>query len=239
MYYRVEDKYIVYEDQIAYLRSRLSEIMERDVHTRDKSYLVRSVYFDDLRDNAVFENESGVDDRTKFRIRSYNADDSYIMLEEKRKKNGYTHKKSARISKEAVTGLINNPSVTQAPRASEYLKGEDGFLFRRLYANMLTSLMHPVTIVEYEREAFVDRNGNVRITFDRNIGASDLVGRFFEKDIYAVPTMEKGAHVLEVKYDEFLPDYIRKMVDFGSLQKCAFSKYYYARTIKEGNGDYL
>ena len=51
--------------------------------------------------------------------------------------------------------------------------------------------------------------------------------------------MEAGAHVLEVKYDELLPDYIRKIIDFGSLQRCVFSKYYYARQISEGNGDIL
>ena len=80
---------------------------------------------------------------------------------------------------------------------------------------------------------------NKRITFDKNIGVSRDVGRFFDRDIHAIPTMETGAHILEVKYDELLPDYIRKIVDFGSLHKTAFSKYYYARQIKEGNGDIL
>ena len=97
---------------------------------------------------------------------------------------------------------------------------------------MNSRLLHPVNIVEYEREAFVEKNGNVRITFDRNIGASRDVKRFFEKDIYAVPVLQPGAHILEVKYDELLPDYIRKIIDFGSLQKSSFSKYYYARQIK-------
>ena len=239
MYYRVEDKYIVYEDQIAYLRERLKDIMERDSHSRGGSYLIRSIYFDDMKNSALYEIESGIDDRSKIRIRSYNADDSFIRLEEKRKKSGFTHKESVMISKETVRSLIERPSLAQAHQASRSLLNEDGFLFRRVYASMNTRLLHPVNIVEYEREAFVEKNGNVRITFDRNIGASTDVSRFFDKSIEAVPTMDAGAHVLEVKYDELLPDYIRKIIDFGSLQRCAFSKYYYARQINEGNGDIL
>ena len=232
MYYRVEDKYIVYEDQIAYLRERLKDIMERDSHSRGGSYLIRSIYFDDMKNSALYEIESGIDDRSKIRIRSYNTDDSFIRLEEKRKK-------SVMISKETVRSLIERPSLAQAHQASRNLLNEDGFLFRKVFASMNSRLLHPVNIVEYEREAFVEKNGNVRITFDKNIGASTDVSRFFDKSIEAVPTMDAGAHVLEVKYDELLPDYIRKIIDFGSLQRCAFSKYYYARQINEGNGDIL
>ena len=239
MYYRVEDKYIVYEDQIAYLRERLKDLMVRDANSIGGSYLIRSVYFDDKSDSSVYEIESGIDDRSKIRIRSYNADDSFIRLEEKTKKSGFTHKQSARISGETVRGLIEHPSVAEAYMASRYLLNEDGFLFRKVFAAMNSRLLHPVNIVEYEREAFVEKNGNVRITFDRNIGASTDVGSFFDKNIRAVPAMEAGAHVLEVKYDELLPDYIRKIIDFGSLQRCAFSKYYYARQIDERNGDIL
>ena len=98
MYYRVEDKYIVYEDQIAYFRERLKDLMVRDEHSRNGSYLIRSIYFDDKQDSALYEIESGIDDRTKIRIRNYNCDDSFIRLEEKSKKSGFTHKKSVMIS---------------------------------------------------------------------------------------------------------------------------------------------
>ncbi len=239
MYYRVEDKYIVYEDQIAYIRERLRNVMQMDRHSKDGSYLIRSIYFDDMQDSALYENESGVDERSKYRIRNYNCGQTLIKLEEKSKKKGYTHKRGVPISKDIVTGIIEHPLAVQAPIAASYLRGEKRVLSKKLYAAMNVKLMHPVVIVEYEREAFVEKSGNVRITLDRNIGASTEIGRFFEKDIYAVPTMEKGAHVLEVKYDELLPDYIRNLIDIGSLQKCAFSKYYYARQINEGNGVYL
>ncbi len=240
MYYRVEDKYLIYEDQIAYLRMRLSELMERDVHGISGSYLIRSVYFDDLYDSALLENEAGTDLRSKFRIRSYDRDDSFIRLEEKSKKNGFTHKEDAVMRKETAAALLYGAGkMPGAPVDCSCLLAEEGFLFKKLYVQMNTRLLHPVTIVEYEREAYVDKCGNVRITFDRNIGASGLIERFFEKDIYAVPVLEKGLHVLEVKYDEFLPDVIRRIIDTGSLQRTAFSKYTMARIWREQNGECL
>ena len=239
MFYRVEDKYIVYEDQIAYLRQRLKEFMQRDSHSKKGGYLIRSIYFDDMFDSSMEENETGVDNKVKIRIRNYNVDDSFIRLEEKSKKAGYTHKETAVISKSTVLDLISGASKAAAPVSSGCLLREEGFLFQKLFVLMNTRMLHPVTIVEYEREAFVEKSGNVRITFDRNVGASDQVDRFFEKDIFAVPLMEQGAHLLEVKYDELLPDHVKRIIDMGSLQRSAFSKYYYARNINERNGVFL
>ncbi len=240
MFYRVEDKYIIYEDQIAYLKSALAGVMEVDSNGSDKGYLIRSIYFDDYNNSALNENYAGVDERSKFRIRSYDRDDSFIRLEEKSKRRGLTHKEMAVIQKETVDSLIQNGnSIYDAAAVSGCLLKEPEYLCRKLYCNMNTALLHPVTIVEYERYAFINRAGNVRITFDTNIGASPYVERFFEKDILALPVMEKGAHVLEVKYDELLPDHIRKIIDTGHFQKTAYSKYTMSRQIYEQIGDIL
>ena len=239
MYYRVEDKYFIYEDQIAYLTNRLKEIMDYDEHSSGGGYLIRSVYFDDADDSALLENEAGVDEREKFRIRTYERDDTFIRLEEKSKKSGLTHKESAVIGKDTVDCLLKDCSAARAAINSECLLKENGFLFKKLYAKMNTSLLHPVTIVEYERQAFVEKVGNVRITFDKNIGASEYVDRFFENDVYARPVLPQGAHILEVKYDEFLPEYIQQILEIGSLQRTAFSKYTMARRNYEQIGELL
>ena len=240
MYYRVEDKYIIYEDQISYLTSRLKEIMAYDAHSQSGGYLIRSVYFDDLHDSALFENEGGVDEREKFRIRTYEGDDTFIRLEEKSKKSGFTHKESVVIGKDTVSCLLEDgASPHRAALNSAVLLREDGFLFKKLYVRMNTGFLHPVTIVEYERLAFVEKTGNVRITFDMNIGASEYVDRFFEKDVYSRPVQETGAHILEVKYDELLPEYIQNVLDIGSLQRTAFSKYTMARRNYEQIGELL
>ena len=63
--------------------------------------------------------------------------------------------------------------------------------------------------------------------------------RFFEKDVCARPVLPSGAHILEVKYDEFLPEYIQQVLEIGSLQRTAFSKYTMARRNYEQIGELL
>ena len=89
------------------------------------------------------------------------------------------------------------------------------------------SLMRPKAIIEYERTAFVYPAGNVRITFDRNIMASRFCSAFFQDSVPEMtPVLPTGMHVLEVKYDEFLPDAIAGALELGNLRRTAFSKYY-------------
>ncbi|MCR4788264.1 MAG: polyphosphate polymerase domain-containing protein [Lachnospiraceae bacterium] len=227
--YRIENKYIVYEDDIAFIKSRLAGLMQPDAHNMEGTYLVRSLYFDDMDDSAYFQNEAGVDNRSKIRLRSYDNDDSYMILEEKIKKSGFTKKDSTKIDRETAENLVKCRDLYASLRASVAIKNKEDFLFKKLYCNMNTMLVHPTVIVEYERYAFIERAGNVRITFDMNIGAGGRTDRFFEENILAIPVMEQGAHIMEIKYDELLPDHIKKAIDLGRLKKLSFSKYYYAR----------
>ena len=46
------------------------------------------------------------------------------------------------------------------------------------------------------------------------------------------PIQSKGQHVLEVKYDEFIPDYIAQVLELGNLNRTAFSKFYLGELLK-------
>lgn len=89
--------------------------------------------------------------------------------------------------------------------------------------------MRAKTIVEYERIPFVYQNGNVRITFDSNITSSLQTDRFFEKDTLRYPVLARGQLLMEVKFDEYLPTFIRNHMEIGRLQQTSFSKYYLGR----------
>ena len=69
----------------------------------------------------------------------------------------------------------------------------------------------------------------MRITLDENIVSSSQTERFLEGDFARRPIMPPGRHVLEVKYDEFLPDPIRQVLQLETLQRTSFSKYYLCR----------
>lgn len=220
MLYRVEDKYIVNEAQIAYLKERLKEFVSLDPHMKGDSYLIRSIYFDNMYDSYVEDVERGVNNREKFRIRTYDNDSNLIKLELKSKTNSKTNKKAEAISRDMVDSIVKG-GVDFDP--------EWPFLIKKWWSEYQVQRLKPVNIVEYERTAYVESNGNVRITFDRNISYSNEVDRFFEDNIHAIPALPAGEHILEIKYDEFLPDYFRAILGETRLQRTSFSKYYYSR----------
>lgn len=221
MEYRHELKFMVSDLTIEKLRYRLAPFMENDEHQQGDFYTIRSLYFDDYFDSCLGENLAGTDDRFKYRIRFYRGNLDYINLEKKYKKRGMTKKESESLD-------IN--------QVKSYLAGgydeTNGRLTTELLAANLKSGMQPKCIVEYDRCAFVEPAGNVRITFDMNLRGSTEVERFLDNDVeFALPVMNPGIHILEVKYDEFLPRHILQLVDINNLQRQSFSKYAIVREV--------
>ena len=102
-------------------------------------------------------------------------------------------------------------------------------VLRKLTLQMLTRRMRPVVIVEYERIPYVYKNGNVRVTLDMNVSSSTSIGSFLDEQIPKRPIMPLGQQLLEVKFDEYLPDFIHHNLDLNSLSQTAYSKYYLCR----------
>ena len=102
-------------------------------------------------------------------------------------------------------------------------------VLQKLCLLMRTRLMRPKVIVEYVRVPYIYSNGNVRITLDTNISSSNRTDLFLEEQIPLRPVLEAGQHVLEVKYDEYLPDFIYHTAHMANLRQTAFSKYYLCR----------
>lgn len=230
MEYRVENKYLVTDADMVVIRHRLNSVMQTDEHQTDDCYEIRSVYFDDLFDSCIQDNESGIDVRKKYRIRTYDTVGSPIKLEIKEKTHGLTKKTSCNISKEEWESISKGDKELQfgakAPMNELILQGK-------------VSRMSPKVLIAYERSAFVYRTGNVRVTFDRNIMASkEVYDLLSEKVDGLVPVLPKGMHILEVKYDELLPDIIAKQLEIGKLRKTSFSKYYLGRMAVNGRWVY-
>lgn len=220
--YRNEIKYLATEEQIEILRYRVQEILDLDSHTKDNGiYTIRSLYFDDYFNSCMKANENGTDPREKFRMRIYNGMDKNIKLELKGKRNGKTYKESCPLTKEQCISLMHN----SIPKEYEQFPQ----LLQKLILKMKVTLMEPKIIIEYQRMPYIYELGNVRITFDMNVSSSNKVTSFLEKDIQCRPIMKPGYHIVEVKYDEFIPDYIYKALQIEGLQYTAFSKYYYGR----------
>jgi len=217
--FRHEFKYLCTDAQLAILKTRLLGLMEKDSHVGSNGvYLIKSLYFDDYNDRCFWENEDGVTPREKYRIRIYDNSPTRISLECKRKECDKIHKTSCRLTIEQFEYLAYGKGQFSLPP-----------LAQKLQILRMTTGMVPKVIVEYERTPYVYKNGNVRITFDRNITSSSEVNRFFEKDIKKRPILPAGMQLLEVKYDEYLPDPIYQALMLDNMQLTNFSKYYLCR----------
>ncbi|MDO5557960.1 MAG: polyphosphate polymerase domain-containing protein [Oscillospiraceae bacterium] len=217
--YRHELKYdIDYSDYLA-LCSRLKHVMHSDKNAgSDGKYLIKSIYFDNYKDKALIEKISGVPKREKFRIRWYNNDLSYVTLEKKMKISSLTMKVDARWS-EAELRLFLSGDYS-------WMLSHETSLTRELYVKMKTQLIRPRVIVSYLREPLVYGPGNVRVTFDSNICSSLYTRNFLDPQATAIDVTDRPGHaILEVKYDDYLPDIISCMIQSDDCRQQAFSKY--------------
>jgi len=227
--YRHEYKYVCDAMQNAVLKTRARAILKRDEHVGfDGFYRIRSLYFDDLEDRCYYENEGGIGERDKYRIRIYNNSPDRISLECKRKENDKVHKTSCLLTPMQYEALVSGRPVDAAKPLPE--------LAQRLSVLEQCRGMAPKIIVSYDRTPYVYRYGNVRVTFDCNIASSPQTGNFFGECAARRQILPTGQQLLEVKYDEYLPDPIYHALSLANMQRIKFSKYYLCRKYGRSGG---
>lgn len=215
--YRQELKYRVSRADRELLLRRLSAVLRPDVHGKNGVYTVRTLYFDTVYDDALRDSLAGVSDKVKFRLRMYNADDSFLRLEKKVKEGGGGYKIGARLSREACENLIRGDGA--------FLAGADDPFLAECYAKWRDGGLRAKEIISYTRAAFGCAEGNVRITVDSDIRACRFPDAFFAPKLGGAPVTAEDVCVLEVKFDRFLPDYIPHLIGIGDRERQAFSKF--------------
>ena len=198
------------------IRARLRALTEPDPHAIDGKYLIRSLYFDNAGDKALREKIDGINMREKFRIRYYNYDTSVIHLEKKSKRNGLGSKFSVDLTAEEAQSIVEGKL--------DWMMESGRPLVQELYCKMRYQGLLPRTIVDYTREPFVYRPGNVRVTFDYDLRTGMRQTDFLNPDCVMIPAGDAPI-ILEVKWDDFLPSIIRDCVQTPGRRVTAFSKY--------------
>ena len=224
--YRVEDKFECSMQDFLLLEKRIEKVLKRDVNQRNGSgYTVTSLYFDDLNDSNYRDTIEGSSIRKKYRIRIYNHSFDTIKLEVKEKKYSRILKRACPITKEEMELLIAGKCISDTHKTLE----NPITLFNTA---IQTKGLRPKVIVEYDRDAYIFKPGNVRITFDKEIRASRQIEAWGKKEIYFDPLREAN-HILEVKYDEYMPEFILQMLENGNMRQTSYSKYRLCRERKE------
>lgn len=215
--YRHEWKYFIDTAQKAVICQRLDSFLQLDRYALDGGYMIRSLYFDDYFHTAYEEKDAGVLERKKYRIRIYNCSDSSIKLERKKKFGSYIFKEDAPLTRNEVCKIIDGDY--------DFLLHSPYPLCREFYFECVSHVLRPRTIVDYEREPWILDAGTVRVTFDMDVRAA--VGSFdiFDSTLPTISVLDPGKCIMEVKYTEFLPRFVRDILPDRASEFTAASKY--------------
>lgn len=220
--FRHELKYFINLHDHIILSNKLKSLMERDSYAdQSGNYHIRSLYFDDYNDTALYEKQIGALSRKKYRIRIYNLQENVIKLEKKCRIGQYINKSTLSLSSDNFSQIKTNDY--------SFLKSIDNPLAREFYNDLVHKLYRPKVIVDYIREAFTLPYNNIRITFDKYLSTGLENTNLFDKNLPVLKAIDEPLFILEVKYSNFFPDYLKSILQFNSGPKMAISKYAYCR----------
>ena len=220
---RVEMKYLLDARQTAFLRRSLEGHMEVDAFGLTT---IASLYYDTPNYRLVRASLEKPEYKEKLRLRSYGlaSDTSPVYLELKRKCGGVVYKRRVQ---------------TTVPRAEGFFRGtgdlcEEGQIrreiesFSRYYAEL-----RPACLILYDREAFFQPEGDLRLTLDRapRYRMEDLDLR---SSLEGKPLLPAGSTILELKVQGAIPLWLASILSQGRIRKTSFSKYgeAYARMLR-------
>ena len=218
---REEKKFLISLEEFRNKSHYLDDLMIQDEHNGTHGYIIRSLYFDTVYDEDFFEKLDGVETRRKIRLRVYDPKHDFAMLEMKQKQGASQKKRSLRMSKKDAEELIKG-------RYDVLIDYQEDFA-RECYALMQCKCYRPKTIVQYNRKAYIAKENKIRITFDNNIVATETNFDLFSENLVMYPVLDKYNVVLEVKFNGFLLEYIRKFINDINKSELSVSKYALAR----------
>ncbi|MEK4083322.1 polyphosphate polymerase domain-containing protein [Psychrobacillus sp. FSL K6-1415] len=220
--FRHELKYYLHIFDYLSLRQKVSSVLTIDKNSQThEGYGIRSLYFDGIHNHSLYDKNNGVFNREKYRIRIYNGSDKKISLERKSKFGDFISKESAPVTRAEYDAILKGNI--------DVLSGKDQPLIKEFYAALKYRNFLPTVIVDYVREAYVYELGNVRITFDKKMSAGVNTIDLFDPNLMLEEPLLPEQTILEVKFDQFLPDNIRQLVQPERFVRSAISKYVICR----------
>lgn len=242
MKYRYERKYLVNNKDMLSLRDRLSSFVRPDVFANKNKeghpeYTVRSIYFDSPTLTSLLDKNEGIRERKKLRIRGYDqqTENSKVFLEIKRKLGNRILKNRSLIPFSCLDEILEfglDEHMEEIFKTSKHKEDAIRFLYQKSKQHQT-----PVNLIVYDREPYHGKfNGDVRITFDKNIRSRlnpSLQDLFSNVDLSYV---WEEHFILEIKYYEPpMPLWAKSIVSDFKLQSEALSKYvegYYCKNLK-------
>lgn len=214
---RNELKYYINYTDYNVLFNILKEHLAQDENAIRTEGYIRSLYFDNIFDSAFEEKQAGTLNRKKHRLRIYDLSTDKVKFEIKNKFNNQIFKETAFISREdAIKVQSGNYEV---------LLNYNNPILNKAYGEFKRSPYRPVAIIEYTREAFMFHLNDTRVTFDKHVKATSEKLNIFDQTQLMKPLLKQGILILEVKYNNYLPVWIKKLIQIPRFERSAISKY--------------
>lgn len=227
---RLEYKYLVRNEHLSRFRSMIRPFVYSDGYASDgeiPEYTVRSIYFDTPTLRYYEEKIEGIDIRKKLRVRGYNngCENSQVFLEIKRKNIQSVWKNRATILYKDLKRLFETGDIDTLVITDNGIP-DSADNARRFLFHLYQHALQPVTLVSYEREAYIGQfDRNFRLTIDKNLRSAvypDMNSLFSEKNlIRCLP----HHFVVEVKFPHRMPNWIHAILGTFGVRRQAVSKY--------------
>ena len=227
---RNEIKYFIEPAMVPALLDYSRAHIIHDEHALDMPdfrYTVRSLYYDSPNLDFYWEKVDGLKVRRKLRIRTYNKHDknSVAFLEIKRRYGTAVVKERAKYSFDEIARQMSSPENIWLT----YKQSTNGsMVLGKWIDNIIRWNLEPTMLVVYEREAYIGRykdenNSRLTIDYDVRVRVTDSVDQMFAEE--NLTHVVSNLCILELKYNHFMPKWMRGLVQEFRLTQRSISKY--------------
>ncbi len=211
---RYELKYLPNAEQTALLKERLKGHMQLDQYGRTS---IASLYYDTPNYRLIRASIEKPAFKEKLRLRSYGraTDSSPVFLEMKRKAHGIVYKRRV----QSTIPLVEKFFAGSGDICASGQINRELTYFRDYYGTLV-----PACMIIYDREAYFEPDGDLRLTIDHNpryrVDQLDLTC-----PLTGTPLRPPGDTILEIKVQQAMPLWLSEILDEGRIFRNSFSKY--------------
>ena len=211
---RYEWKYILSAEQTAFFCERLKGHMEPDAYGLTT---ISSLYYDTPDKRLIRTSIEKPAFKEKIRLRAYGyaADTTPVFLELKRKADGIVYKRRVQATipevRQFFEGKLDLSEKGQIDRELTYFRD----YYRRL---------EPSCMILYDRTAYFEPDGDLRLTIDRNPRYRTDALRFDCAPV-GIPLLPPGEAILEIKVQDTIPLWLVRILSEEKIKRGSISKY--------------
>lgn len=211
---RYEYKYLITRAQKESILKAMEPYMQPDEYGPTT---IRNIYYDTEDYRLIRRSLERPVYKEKLRLRSYAqaSPESTVFAELKKKYKSVVYKRRLALPEAAARALL----------AGEVSGVPDSQIHREIdYFFSYYQTLRPVLYLSYQREAYCQKGGDLRVTFDEQI-LCRRQALSLQAGTGGIPILPKGQVLMEIKCSGGIPLWMTHALSAERLYKTSFSKY--------------